>query len=63
MTNLRRFLPGGCDDDDEGASDHIDLTEAVRIGDGLLGLRTITVLKTAWLFFALTTPLPKDEAL
>ena len=45
----------------------MDLTEAVRIGEGcsagLLGLRTITVLRTAWLFFARTTPLPRDEAL
>ena len=41
--------------------------EAERSGDGcsegLLGLRTIDVLRTVWLFFALTTPLLRDEAL
>ena len=45
------------------------LTEAVRSGEGccsegLRGLRTIADLTTAWLlFFALTIPLLRDEAL
>ena len=63
----RNYVLGGCDDDDKGASDHSDLTEQVRSGEGcsegLLGFRPIGVLRTAWLFFALTTPLPRDEAL